>query len=323
MVPAADPGRAAPAVLDDLARVRLLVVSGKGGVGRTTVAACLGLACAARGRRVLVGTTGDDDRLAWMLGAARLQADAREVMDRLFIQRLDPQRCIVEYGAMLMPGERVSSLVLGNRTVRRLMRALPGLDDYAVLGKAWHEATRGGTYDLVILDGPASGHLRYVLGVPGAIVASTPQGPLSREARRIQDALRDPAVTRSVLVGLPEPWPLTELDELAAGLHEQIQVRAGAVVLNGLWPDAAPPASDEPALAPMFGALARAAERGAAQRRAIARWLSARTVDTPVLRLPWIFGGVEGPAGTRALVRAWDEAEAADAADGPGPDAGA
>lgn len=305
MESAAQPERSSAAVLDELARVRLLVVSGKGGVGRTTVAACLGLACAARGRRVLVGTTGEDDRLAWMLGAARLHSDAREVMERLFIQRLDPQRCIVEYGGMLMPGERVSSLVLGNRTVSKLMRALPGLDDYAVLGKAWHEATRGGAYDVVILDGPASGHLRYVLGVPDAIVRSTPQGPLSREARRIQAALRDPAVTRSIFVGLPEPWPLTELDELAVSLHRENHVAAGAVVLNGLWPDEAPPESEDPALRPMLAALSHAARRGAAQREAVERWMKARPLDTPVLRLPWIFGGVEGPAGTRSLVAGW------------------
>ncbi len=305
MVPAADPASSSAAVLDALSQVRLLVVSGKGGVGRTTVAACLGLACAARGRRVLVGTTGDDDRLAWMLGAARLHVDAQEVMDRLFIQRLDPQRCIVEYGGMLMPGERVSSLVLGNRTVRKLMRALPGLDDYAVLGKAWHEATRGESYDVVILDGPASGHLRYVLGVPDAIVRSTPQGPLSREARRIQSALRDAAVTRSIFVGLPEPWPLTELDEFAVSLDRELHVSAGAVVLNGLWPDTPPPKADEPALRPMLGALAHAARRGAAQGEAAARWMERRPLDTPVLRLPWLFGGVEGPAGTRALVESW------------------
>ena len=285
-------------VFDDLARARLILVSGKGGVGRTTVAALLGLACARRGARVLVGTTGLDDRLAWMLGRPALAAEPREAAANLFIQRFEPQTCIVEYGGM-MAGVTLSKLVLDNGAVRRFLRALPGLDDYAVLGKAWHEATRSGRYDTVILDGPATGHLRYVLGVPSAIVETVPSGVLSAEARRIEASLRDERVTRAVYVGLPEPWPLSELAELARDLEDGLGIPYGATFVNGLWPACHLPEEVPPELEPIYRAARRACARGRAQRKALAE---AVTVRPPRVGIGWHFGGIEGPGDLAVLL---------------------
>ncbi|RMG96555.1 MAG: chromosome partitioning protein [Deltaproteobacteria bacterium] len=278
-------------VFDDLSRARLLIVSGKGGVGRTTVAAMLGLACARRDARVLVGTTGTDDRLAWMLGRPTLDAEPREAATNLFVQRFDPQTCIVEYGGM-MAGPTLSKLVLDNGAVRRFLRALPGLDDYAVLGKAWHEATRGGRYDVVVLDGPATGHLRYVLGVPSAIVETVPSGVLSAEARRIDEALRDDRITRTVYVGLAEPWPLSELAELAESLEGELGIAFGAAFVNGLWPACTLPGKAPADLDPLRVALDRACGRGRAQRSVLRQ---ARGLRSPVVGIDWHFGGIEGP----------------------------
>lgn len=240
--------RSATAIFDDLSRRRLVVVSGKGGVGRTTFAALLGVALAARGRRVLVATTGHDDRLAWMMGASALSDAVQQVGPSLWIQRLVAQTCIREYGGMVIRSQRVSAAVFDNSIVRRLMRAIPGLDDFSLLGKAWHEAVRGGDYDCVIFDGPATGHLIYTLGVPHAILETVPSGPLTSEARLMQAALEDPEITQAVLVGLPESWPLTELGELGAALHEKLHMHVAAIAVNGLWPADAPhlpvPAAD-------------------------------------------------------------------------------
>ncbi len=288
-----DAGPAVSAALDRLARRRFLVVSGKGGVGRTTVAALLGLACAERGKRVLVATTGHDDRLAWMLGRAALETAPMEVEPGLFIQRLDPQRCIVEYGALVLPAPRMSQAMFDNRVVRRLLRAIPGLDDFALLGKAWHEAVRTRTYDLVVFDGPATGHLRYVLGVPDAILSAVPRGPLTREAELIQASLQDAAVTAAVLVGLPEPWPLTELGELSRDLEELREMQVGATVVNDMWPDALPEPVDPAPVRDMLMRLRPVAERGRARRAAVdAFWKDAR--GDIRLELPSRFGGIEG-----------------------------
>ncbi|MCX4243822.1 ArsA-related P-loop ATPase [Paraliomyxa miuraensis] len=302
--PAPGPFEAPPgAVFDRLARRRLVVVSGKGGVGRTTLAALMGLAMAARGRRVLVATTGHDDRLGWMLGAPSLPDTVRAVTERLHIQRLVPRVCLREYGAMVVRSERVSAAVFDNRVVRRLLQAIPGLDDFAVFGKAWHEAVRGDAYDLVIFDGPATGHLLYILGVPQAILAAIPAGPLTREAQLIQDSLVDPEVTEAVLVGLPERWPLTELGELGATVRQQRGIAIETMVVNGMWPDGVP-SLDPPAAAldpegvvePVLSLAGMIGTTGRRHHEIVHQWCDSdaarRCGVRSVLTVPWRWEGL-------------------------------
>lgn len=291
---------------------RLLIVSGKGGVGRTTLAALLGMALAAEGRRVLVATTGHDDRLAWMLGGEQLLDVPVEIAPGLAIQRLVPATCAEEYGALVTHSHRLSHAVFGNRIVQRLLRAIPGFDDFAVLGKVWHEAIRARSHDVVVFDGPASGHLRLVLGVPNAIAETVAEGPLTREATAIRAALADSAVTQAVLVGLPEPWPLTELAELAAALRDEVGLSVGARVVNKLWPSGfpslEPPArelDEHGELAKMFAAVARVGQRGDDQSQVVADWLSQQARPHPdLLTVPWWPRGVDGPARLAELLDA-------------------
>lgn len=291
------------AVFDRLARRQLVVVSGKGGVGRTTLAALLGLAIAGRGRKVLVATTGHDDRLGWMLGAPSLPDTVHAVSERLHIQRLVPRVCLREYGAMVVRSERVSAAVFDNRVVRRLLQAIPGLDDFAVFGKAWHEAARGNTYDTVVFDGPATGHLLYTLGVPQAILRAIPAGPLTREAELIVGTLVDPERTEAVLVGLPELWPLTELGELGASLRQQRGLSIETMVVNGMWPARVPmlgppaPALDpEGVVAPVLSLASSIGQTGRRHQEIVQEWCSGdaarRCGVRSVLTLPWRWEGL-------------------------------
>lgn len=305
-------------MLEALAQRRLLIVSGKGGVGRTTVAALLGSALASKGRKVLVATTGHDDRLAWMLGGERLRDVPVEVAPGLQIQRLVPATCVEEYGALITHSQRLSHAVFGNKMVRRLLRAIPGLDDFAILGKVWHEAVRARSYDTIVFDGPASGHLRLVLGVPQAILETVNDGPVTDEATAMRDSLQDPSICAAVLVGLPEPWPLTELGELATALRREIGMGAGMLVVNELWPQLPPlePVVD-PEVARMLEIVDAIGQRGREQRQVVAQWLESRADargDEALITVPWWPWGVEGPEHLRALLRATElELDAADA----------
>jgi hypothetical protein len=301
-------------LLSGLENRRLLIVSGKGGVGRTTVAALLGAALAARGRRVLVATTGHDDRLAWMLGGEQLTDTPVEVAltqpvereGHLHIQRLVPATCVEEYGALVTRSQRLSHVVFGNKTVRRLLRAIPGLDDFAILGKVWHEAVRARSYDTIIFDGPASGHLRLVLGVPQAILATVAEGPLTSEAVAIRDSLQDPSVCAAVLVGLPEPWPLTELGELATALRREIGMGAGTLVVNKLWPllpELDPVPSPSAAVRNMLSVVDTIGARGREQREVVSTWLDGRAqLDEQLVTVPWWPWGLEEPSHIRRLL---------------------
>lgn len=305
-VPPSGPDAGPKQVLDTLARRQMLIVSGKGGVGRTTVAALLGLSLARRGRRVLVATVGLDDRLAWMLGQRELADTPTEAGPGLFIQRVVPTVSVREYGALVLRSERIASAVFDSAPVRRLVRAVPGLDDFAVLGKIWHEAVRARHYDVVVFDGPATGHLRYTLGIPQAILKTVKVGPLPREARAIQDSLEDPACTQAVLVGLPDRWPLTELGEMAAALREELRVQIGAIFVNGTWPELPrfelPPPELDPKgeVARVLTATNVVARQAARQRGHVEAWLAdeaaaGRTVP-PVIALAWRFQGFAGLA---------------------------
>ncbi len=305
-------------VFDRLARKRLVVVSGKGGVGRTTTAALLGLALAKRGRRVLVATTGHDDRLGWMLGASSLRDVTHAVSERLHIQRLVPRSCVREYGAMIVRSERVAGAVFDNRVVRKLLQAIPGLDDFAVFGKAWHEAARGDAYDTVIFDGPATGHLLYTLGVPQAILGAIATGPLTREAQLIVDTLTDPECTEAVLVGLPERWPLTELGELGASLREQRGLAIQTMIVNGMWPTDVPhlpapgPELDpDGTVAPVLATAGATGDTGRRHREIVEAWgrgdAARRCGVRSLLAVPWRW---EGLCERAALERLLAELEA-------------
>lgn len=311
-----DASRSPETVFDALAARQLLIVSGKGGVGRTTVAALLGLALARRGRRVLVATVGLDDRLAWMLGQPALTEQPVQAARGLYIQRVVPHVCIREYGALVLHSERIANAVFDNGPMRRLLRTIPGLDDFAILGKVWHEAIRAHSFDALVFDGPATGHLRYCLGIPQAILRTLSVGPLPREARLMQDSLEDPARVQAVLVGLPDRWPLSELGEMATALREELHVGIGAVVVNGLWPagpDLAPPdPGSDPAVARVLTATAIVARQAQRQREGVRAWLADAAASTtraqpPVVALPWRFQGFRGLPDLEAVLAGVEE----------------
>jgi anion-transporting ArsA/GET3 family ATPase len=204
---------------------------------------------------------------------------------------------------MVVRSERVSAAVFDNRVVRRLLQAIPGLDDFAVFGKAWHEAARGGSYDTVVFDGPATGHLLYTLGVPQAILRAIPAGPLTREAELIVGTLRDPERTEAVLVGLPEQWPLTELGELGASLRQQRGIAIETMVINGMWPAGVPilgpPAAaldPEGVVSPVLATAGTIGRTGRRHRQTVQQWCSSEAAKgcgvRSVLTLPWRWEGL-------------------------------
>src|SRR6185369_4411337 len=158
---------------------RLVILSGKGGVGRTTVAAALARAAAESGKRVLIAQTEAAPRLGKLFGLGEpVGTEVRQVAPRIDAVNMTPKSALHEYGLMVLRYETVYRALFENRAVRGFLGAIPGLDAYAMLGKVWwHTTERAGgrpRYDLVILDGPASGHALVMLRLPHAILAAMP-----------------------------------------------------------------------------------------------------------------------------------------------------
>ena len=187
---------------------RLIVVAGKGGVGRTTVAAAMALAAARRGKRVLLAQTKSKERLSKLFGGPRVLTEVVRVDERLWAVNMTPEAALREYGLMVLRSGLVYKAVMENRLAKAFIRAIPGVEDYSLLGKVWFHTTEveegRPKYDLVIFDGPATGHVVTLLSIPQAILEAVPDGPLTASAKSARQLLTDPARCAVALVTLAE-----------------------------------------------------------------------------------------------------------------------
>jgi anion-transporting ArsA/GET3 family ATPase len=218
---------------------RFLVLSGKGGVGRTTVAAALARAAADAGKRVLIAQASSAERLGRLFGRfGPVGTDVVTLAPGIDAVNMTPQSALHQYGLMVLRSELVYRALFENRAVRGFLGAIPGLDAYAMLGKAWWHTTEVHAgrprYDLVILDGPASGHANLMLRIPGAILKTMPKGPLAGDARAMRALLADPLRAALVIVTLPEDLPARETAELAAAARNDLGIPLGPVIVNAV-----------------------------------------------------------------------------------------
>jgi anion-transporting ArsA/GET3 family ATPase len=296
---------------------RLVVVAGKGGVGRTTTSAALAVAAAERGMRVLVCQTKAKERLSKLFGSKPIGPDLVRVRERITVVNMTPQAALREYGAMVLRSEFIAKQVLENKVSRTFLKAVPGLEDYAMLGKVWFHTTEeeGGRpkYDLTILDGPATGHLVTMLSIPLAILDTVPEGPLTRPAAATLALLRDPARAQMVIVTLAEDLPSNEAVELARNQNATIKMPLGPLVVNQLYPPRfatgpsarAVAAFAEGAAGPELEPLLVSA-RTAQRRRALNdRYLERLRKDLPQpqVHLPYLFRPDFGPEALDELAR--------------------
>jgi anion-transporting ArsA/GET3 family ATPase len=218
---------------------RFLILSGKGGVGKTTTAAVLAVAASQRGKRVLIAQTDAAERLGKMFGRrGTIGPEVIKLAPNIDAVNMTPQSSLHQYGLMVLHSETVYRALFENRAVRGFLSAIPGLDAYAMLGKAWWHTTEQvqgrPRYDLVILDGPATGHAVLMLRLPQAILDTMPKGPLTHDAAAARELLSDPARTALVIVTLPEELPVREATELAHSARGSLGIPLGPMVVNAL-----------------------------------------------------------------------------------------
>ncbi len=219
---------------------RLILVTGKGGVGRSTVAAAIASATAKRGRRTLLFQANANDRFGAFFGRQPVGPQITPLAPNLHAINTSPADALEEYGLMVLRFKRVYKMIFENRVSRYFLRAIPGLDDYSILGKAWYhttETTRGRpTWDTLVFDMPASGHCLSMLRIPKVILETVPEGPLTRDAGKILQLLRDPARTTVIAVTLAEEMPTNEASELRASLDRELGISVQHLIINQVYP---------------------------------------------------------------------------------------
>jgi anion-transporting ArsA/GET3 family ATPase len=283
---------------------RVVVVLGKGGDGRTTIAAALARSLARTGKRTLLFQAGAKDKLSRLFGAGPVGEQITELPGGLFAVNTNPAAALAEYGHMVLKFDTVYRLVMENPVVKRLLRAIPGVEDYSILGKLWFHTTETlpdgrPRWDTIVFDAPATGHSLSMFRIPRAILAAVPEGPLTRVSKDILEVYEDPHRTRAVLVTLPEELPATECTELYERLRPETGLTAVAKVINQVAHDrffvpGAPQRvlaellADGAEVDPTIGQLVVEARRQRARRQRQERYLArlTHTVPLPETRVP-------------------------------------
>jgi anion-transporting ArsA/GET3 family ATPase len=267
-----DAPRAAPSAASSLLERSLLFVSGKGGSGKTTVTACLQIAAERLGLRAVVCEVG---------GAHRIDRSVS----------IAPHDALTEW-IRSQPGGALAAPVLGrSRAFAQFVDAAPGAKELITVGK-FIDLARSADADVVIVDGPSTGHALGMLSAARTVSEIASHGPIGAQARELHEHLADPARTAYVGVSLPEELSSRELLELDAGLESAVGRGLDLVVVNAVFPDRLTVAEAEQ-LRPLAArsAAVRAAldeHRQALRHAAQTAWLQER-VAAPVVTLPFVF----------------------------------
>jgi anion-transporting ArsA/GET3 family ATPase len=306
---------------------RLLFVTGKGGVGKTTVALALALRAARAGKRTIVAEMTGDDRLQRAFGAVGgRRFEEVPLAPNLFTISVEPLQAMREYLSMKVPPPFGLALKASS-VFQTFAMATPGMPELLCLGKVWElaqperRAQEGDPYDLVIVDAPATGHGLGLLKAPRTFAEIARVGPIAGQASKIDATLTDTAFTGVIAVCTPEEMPVNETLWLADALREE-RLGLDAVVLNCTYPHRfddgdraklaaqtygtisgpAPAPGAEDLRAPFAEAVAAARSeqiRAAAQREQTERLTNA--LEVPLITLPFLVAEASARAQIDAL----------------------
>lgn len=282
---------------------RVVIVAGKGGVGKTTVTAALARLAGSLGLRTLVVELEGRSGLPELFGVDELGYDPVDLADHVTGRRLTADDALAEYlddhGL-----RRVTKRLLSSGAMEVVSTAAPGIRDVLVLGKI-KQLERAGEADLILVDGPAAGHaITFLLSARGLLDAVR-VGPVQTQAAEVLELLTDPTRCAVVLVTLPEETPVNELVETAFTLEDRVGVSLGPVVVNALYPaldglDADP--GDDPEADALRAAARFRLDRTAQQEAQLARL--ADRLPLPQWHLPFLFDADLRPAHLEVLAEA-------------------
>lgn len=215
---------------------QLLFVTGKGGVGKSTVAAALGLLAAEAGKKTLVCEVDAKGDLADFYESGDTAFEARELQPNLWAMSMNTEESLKEYLSLQLRIPLIARIGPIARTFDFIANAAPGVKEILTVGKvAWEVQERN--YDLVIVDSVASGHIIGQLNAPVGINELVQVGVVRNQTQWMLDILEDPARTGVVIVSAPEEMPTTETIELVGRLDEETNVDLAAIVVNRVLPE--------------------------------------------------------------------------------------
>ncbi|HEX7059136.1 MAG TPA: ArsA-related P-loop ATPase [Solirubrobacterales bacterium] len=292
-------------------------MTGKGGVGKTTVAVALGLRAAAAGKRTIVCEVSSQENASRMFDHTQVGFHEVEMEENLWTISIDPDESMREYVLLQLKVRAMRDMLFRSRIFNYLAAATPGLKELVTIGKIWELAQldrkvkSGRKYDLVIVDAPATGHGIGFLQTPRTFAAIARVGPIHSQAQRLDNFITDHAHTGTAIVALPEEMPVNESAALAHDLRTDVGIAVDRVYMNGLYPERFSKAEAERLgeIADREDGAVRAAARAALSEHSRARSQRAqlarlrRRVDAPVKTLPFLFEPELGIEAARRLAK--------------------
>jgi anion-transporting ArsA/GET3 family ATPase len=215
---------------------RLVFVTGKGGVGKTTIASALATLAAKQGRRTLVCEVDAKGNLDNFFGSEPLSFQPREVSKNLFAMAMDTEESLKEYLKLQLKIPLLARLGPLARTFDFVATAAPGVKEILTVGKLTWEV-RENHYDLVVVDASATGHVVGQLGSPVAMADLVKVGVVRQQTEWMIDMLKDPATTGVVVVTTPEEMPVNETLELIERLGNETTIDVAGVIANRVLPE--------------------------------------------------------------------------------------
>jgi len=303
------------APIPDLLDKRLVFVTGKGGVGKTTIAVALGLRAATEGKRTIVCEVSAQENASRFFDHTEVGFHEVQMEENLWSISIDPDESMREYVLLQLKVRAMRDMLFRSRIFNYLAAATPGLKELVTIGKIWELAQldrkvrQGRKYDLVIVDAPATGHGIGFLQTPRTFAAIARVGPIHSQAQQLDRLITDHAHTGTAIVALPEEMPVNETAALERDLRSDVGVSVDRIYMNGLYPQRFSNQEAERLVELAEGengavrAAARAgiSEHGRArsQRAQLARLR--RRVEAPVRALPFLFEPELGVDSARRL----------------------
>jgi anion-transporting ArsA/GET3 family ATPase len=215
---------------------RLVFVTGKGGVGKTSITAALGMLAVAQGKRVLMCEVDAKGNLADYFETGSMRFEARELQPGLFAMAMNTEESLKEYLSLQLKVPLIARVGPLAKSFDFLATAAPGVKEILTVGKLCWEV-RERHYDLVLVDAPATGHVIAQLAAPQAITELVKVGLVREQTAWMVDLLSDPAVTGAVIVAAPEEMPVSETIELAGRIRDETTVDLAGVIVNKVLPE--------------------------------------------------------------------------------------
>lgn len=280
-----------------------MIVTGKGGVGKSTVALALALAAARRGKRTILCEVSAQEHLSRVFHRAEVGFHEVEMAENLWAISIDPDESLREYVLLQLKVKAMRDLLFKSRIFTYLAAATPGLKELVTIGKIWELALedrkvkQGRNYDLVIVDAPATGHGVGFLQTPRTFANVARVGPIRQQAEILDKFIRNRKRTGMAVVTLPEEMPVNETAKLERDLASEVGVQVSRIFCNGLYPERFPEdeagalielaAESEGAVRVACRAAVSESRRARAEREQLARL--EELTEAPVTTLPFLF----------------------------------